>query len=87
MVNTNIAATVAPLINPKNVEELEVERGGYSSEYGDRTYGFFNVVTPSGNQLRFVVSFKAIPIDARIVSESLRVATVQKWGWARRYLR
>jgi outer membrane receptor protein involved in Fe transport len=48
VVNTNIAANVAPLINPKNVEELEVERGGFSSEYGDRTYGFFNVVTPSG---------------------------------------
>ncbi len=31
-------------MNPKNVEELEVERGGYSSEYGDRTYGLFNVV-------------------------------------------
>jgi outer membrane receptor protein involved in Fe transport len=48
VINTNIAANVAPLINPKNVEELQVERGGYSSEYGDRTYGFFNVVTPSG---------------------------------------
>jgi len=48
VVNTNIAANVAPLIDPKNVEELEVERGGYSSQYGDRTYGFFNVVTPSG---------------------------------------
>ena len=48
IVNTNIAANVAPLINPKNVAGLEVERGGYSSEYGDRTYGFFNVETPSG---------------------------------------
>jgi hypothetical protein len=48
VINTNIAANVAPLINPKNVEELEIERGGFSSEYGDRTYGFFNVVTPSG---------------------------------------
>jgi outer membrane receptor protein involved in Fe transport len=48
VINTSIAANVAPLINPKNIEELEVERGGYSSEYGDRTYGFFNVVTPSG---------------------------------------
>lgn len=48
VVNTNIAANVAPLINPKNVQELEVERGGFSSQYGDRTYGFFNVVTPSG---------------------------------------
>jgi len=48
VVNTNIAANIAPLINPKNVAELQVERGGYSSQYGDRTYGFFNVVTPSG---------------------------------------
>jgi outer membrane receptor protein involved in Fe transport len=48
VVNTNIAANVAPLINPKNVQELEIERGGFSSEYGDRTYGFLNVVTPSG---------------------------------------
>ncbi len=48
VINTNIAANVAPLINPRNVEELEVERGGFSSQYGDRTYGFFNVVTPSG---------------------------------------
>jgi hypothetical protein len=48
VVNTNIAANVAPLIDPKNVEELEIERGGFSSEYGDRTYGFFNAVTPSG---------------------------------------
>src|SRR6202000_1036156 len=48
VINTNIASNVAPLINPNNVQELEVERGGFSSEYGDRTYGFFNVVTPSG---------------------------------------
>ena len=60
VVNTNIAANVAPLMNPKNVEELEIERGGYSSEYGDRTYGFFNVVTPSGfdrdNQAEVILS-------------------------------
>jgi len=48
VINTGIAANVAPLINPKNVEELQIERGGFSSAYGDRTYGLFNVVTPSG---------------------------------------
>ena len=31
VVNTNIAANVAPLINPKNVDQLEVQRGGFSS--------------------------------------------------------
>jgi outer membrane receptor protein involved in Fe transport len=60
VVNTNIAANVAPLINPKNVAELEIERGGFSSEYGDRTYGFFNVVTPSGfernNEIELIAS-------------------------------
>ncbi len=60
VINTNIAANVAPLINPKNVAELEVERGGFSSEYGDRTYGFFNVVTPSGfernNEINLIAS-------------------------------
>ncbi|MBV8812245.1 MAG: TonB-dependent receptor [Acidobacteriaceae bacterium] len=60
VINTNIAANVAPLINPKNVEELQIERGGYSSEYGDRTYGFFNVITPSGferdNEAELVLS-------------------------------
>ncbi len=60
VVNTNIAANVAPLINPKDVQELEVERGGFSGEYGDRTYSFFNVVTPSGferdNQADVVLS-------------------------------
>jgi outer membrane receptor protein involved in Fe transport len=49
------------LINPKNVESLEVQRGGYSSEYGDRTYGFFNVITPSGfernNDAELVTSY------------------------------
>jgi hypothetical protein len=61
VINTSIAVNVAPLINPKNVESLEVERGGYSSEYGDRTYGVFNVVTPSGfernNQAELVTSY------------------------------
>ena len=60
VINTNIAASVAPLVNPKLVEELEVQRGGYASEYGDRTYGFFNVVTASGfewdNQADLILS-------------------------------
>lgn len=48
VVNTNIASNVGPVIDPKNIESLQVQTGGYSSEYGDRTYGFFNAVTPSG---------------------------------------
>ncbi len=46
--NTNIASNVGPQFNPKDVDYLEVQRGGYSADYGDRTYGVFNVVTRSG---------------------------------------
>jgi outer membrane receptor protein involved in Fe transport len=60
IVNTSISANVAPLVNPKDVSELEVERGGFSGEYGDRAYGLFNVVTPSGfernNEAELIVS-------------------------------
>jgi outer membrane receptor protein involved in Fe transport len=46
--NTNIASNVGPQIDPKDIDTLEVMRGGYSSEYGDRTYGVFNVVPRTG---------------------------------------
>lgn len=46
--NTNIASNVGPQFDPKNIEDIEVQRGGYSAEFGDRTYGVFNVVTRSG---------------------------------------
>ena len=46
--NTNIADTVGAQFDPKDVDYLEVQRGGYSSEFGDRTYGVFNVVPRSG---------------------------------------
>ncbi|HYX29272.1 MAG TPA: TonB-dependent receptor [Pyrinomonadaceae bacterium] len=46
--NTNIADTVGPQFDPKDIDYLEVQRGSYSAEYGDRTYGIFNVVPRSG---------------------------------------
>lgn len=46
--NTNIASNIGPQFDPKDIDYLEVQRGGYSAEYGDRTYGVFNVVTRSG---------------------------------------
>ncbi|HYL78063.1 MAG TPA: TonB-dependent receptor [Bryobacteraceae bacterium] len=46
--NTNIASNVGPQIDPKDIDYLETQRGGYSSEYGDRTYGLFNVVPRTG---------------------------------------
>ena len=46
--NTNIADTVGPQFDPKDVDYLEVQRGSYTAEYGDRTYAMFNVVPRSG---------------------------------------
>jgi outer membrane receptor protein involved in Fe transport len=46
--NTNIASNVGPQFDPKDVDYLEAERGGVPADYGDRTYGIFNVVTRSG---------------------------------------
>ncbi len=61
VINTNIASNVGPVIDPKNIESLQVQTGGYSSEYGDRTYGFFNAITPSGfnrnNEAELITSY------------------------------
>jgi outer membrane receptor for ferrienterochelin and colicin len=46
--NTNIADTVGAQFDPKDIDYLEVQRGSYSAEFGDRTYGVFNVVPRNG---------------------------------------
>ena len=46
--NTNIASNVGPQIDPKDIDYLEAQRGGYSPAYGDRTYGVFNAVPRTG---------------------------------------
>jgi hypothetical protein len=46
--NTNIATNLGPQIDPKDIDYLEVQRGSYDADYGDRTYGVFNVVPRTG---------------------------------------
>src|SRR5258708_11124083 len=46
--NTNIASNIAAQIDPKDIDYLETQRGSYTSDVGDRTYGVFNVVPRSG---------------------------------------
>jgi hypothetical protein len=59
--NTNIATNLGPQIDPKDIDYLEVQRGSYDAEYGDRTYGIFNIVPRTGferdNEAELVVSF------------------------------
>jgi len=46
--NTNIASNVGAQFDPKDMDFVEISRGGYSAEYGDRTYGVINVIPRSG---------------------------------------
>jgi TonB dependent receptor/Carboxypeptidase regulatory-like domain/TonB-dependent Receptor Plug Domain len=46
--NTNIATNLGPQVDPKDVDYLEVLRGSYDADYGDRTYGMFNIVPRTG---------------------------------------
>jgi outer membrane receptor protein involved in Fe transport len=58
--NTNIASNLGPQIDPKDIDTLETQRGSYSADYGDRTYGVFNVVPRTGfernNEAELVLS-------------------------------
>jgi hypothetical protein len=46
--NTNIASNVGAQIDPKDIDYIEVQRGSYTADTGDRTYGVFNVVPRTG---------------------------------------
>ena len=46
--NTNIASNLGPQIDPKDIDVLEVQRGSYAADFGDRTYGIFNVAPRTG---------------------------------------
>ena len=59
--NTNIATNLGPQIDPKDIDYLDVLRGSYEPDYGDRTYGMFNIVPRTGfernNDGELVLSF------------------------------
>lgn len=46
--NTSIAANVGPQIAPGDMDDIEVQRGSYAADIGDRTYGVFNVEPRNG---------------------------------------
>jgi hypothetical protein len=60
MINTAIAQNVGPQFNPNDIDYLEANRGSYGAEYGDRTYGVFNISPRTGfernNQGELVLS-------------------------------
>ena len=58
--NTNIASNLGAQIDPKDIDTVEMQRGSYSADYGDRTYGIFNVAPRTGfernNEAELVLS-------------------------------
>ncbi len=58
--NTNIASNLGPQVDPKDIDTMEAQRGSYSADYGDRTYGIFNVSPRTGfernNEAELVLS-------------------------------
>ena len=58
--NTNIASNIGPQFDPKDIDYMEVNRGSYGAQFGDRTYGVLNVVPRTGfernNQAELVLS-------------------------------
>ena len=48
VINTAIAQNLGPQFDPKDLDYVEVNRGSYGAEFGDRTYGVFNVVPHTG---------------------------------------
>ena len=58
--NTNIASNIGPQFDPKDVDYIEINRGSYGAEFGDRTYGVLNVAPRTGfersNQGELVLS-------------------------------
>jgi hypothetical protein len=59
--NTNIASNIGPQLDPKDIDYMEVDRGSYDADLGDRTYGVFNVVPRTGfernSQAELITSF------------------------------
>ncbi|HVS88432.1 MAG TPA: TonB-dependent receptor [Candidatus Acidoferrum sp.] len=59
--NTNIASNLGPQIDPKDIDTVEMQRGSYAADFGDRTYGVFDVAPRTGfernNEAELVAGF------------------------------
>ena len=81
VINTAIAVNVGPQFDPNDIDYLEVNRGSYGAEFGDRTYGVFNVVPRTGfernNEAELVLSagnFHQTDVDLSFGSHTKRFA-------------
>ncbi len=55
----NIATSLAPRVSPQDIDDVEILRGSYGAQYGDRTYGMFNILPKSGFDMNNEAEFTA----------------------------
>lgn len=48
--NTNMSSNVGRILDPKDIEEVQISEGGYGAQNGDRTFAQINIFTRSGFQ-------------------------------------
>ena len=46
--NTNMSSNVGRALDPKDIDQVEINRGGYGAGNGDRTFAQVNILTRSG---------------------------------------
>jgi hypothetical protein len=46
--NTNMSSNVGRAMDPKDIEEVQINRGGYGAQTGDRTFAQVNILTRNG---------------------------------------
>ena len=69
--NTNIASNLGPQIDPRDIQYLQVDRGSYNADLGDRTYGVFDVNPKSGFERAREAEFVATAGSALETDEQL----------------
>jgi len=80
--NTSIAANVGPQIAPADVDQIEVQRGSYTADIGDRTYGVFNVAPRNGFERNHEAELRVIGGDFMTGETSLSAGDhSQKSAW------
>jgi len=49
--NTNMSSNVGRAMDPKDIQEVQINRGGYGAQSGDRTFAQVNILTRSGFEM------------------------------------
>ncbi len=69
--NTNIASNLGPQIDPKDIDTVEMQRGSYAADFGDRTYASAIFINPTTKSI-----LADTPAASRITRAPARTAAI-----------